>query len=587
MTTETANLMETLAAGGAEVALCASNPLSTQDDVAAALCEQSGIATFAVKGEDTETFFRHINEVLDTHPHITMDDGADMVSVLHKERPEQIAEIIGGTEETTTGVIRLRAMAVDGALKYPIVRSTMRTRSTCSTTGSGPDSRRSTRSCGPRTACWPGGRSSCAGTGCAGEALPRVPAGMGAHVIVTEVDPHERARGRDGGLRVMPIREAARVGDIFVTVTGDTSVIRGEHMELMKDGAIMANSGHFDVEIDKTALAGLAVRTRRIREFVDEYTMADGRRLHLLGEGRLVNLSAAEGHPAAVMDMSFANQALAVEWVVKHQAELGPEVYPVPVDIDKEVARLKLARDGRGDRHADGGAGFLSALLAAGHLSGPIEVNDTRERVSIRAQFRTVPRDGEGRVRPSGSRSEPASGADRRGPRARVLGARRGPHRAGSGHARRGPQPRPVRPVRVRDHRALGGVVRTGVRCRDRRRSGERPAREAVRRAVAACHRSSGNLSVEQDRARGERDEGSRGPTRMWRGFDPGQLHDDASRVVAGAPKRRRIVADDLETEFDDESGRARVTAYPVMRKQSRLRIDVRGLTAPIELGLP
>jgi adenosylhomocysteinase len=342
VTTETANLMETLAAGGAEVALCASNPLSTQDDVAAALCEQSGIATFAVKGEDTETFFRHINEVLDTHPHITMDDGADMVSVLHKERPDQIAEIIGGTEETTTGVIRLRAMAVDGALKYAIVSvNDADTKHLFDNRfGTGQSTidaimRSTNRLLAGRTIV-------VCGYGMCGRGVASRASGMGAHVIVTEVDPTNALEAVMEGYRVMPIREAARVGDIFVTVTGDTSVIRGEHMELMKDGAIMANSGHFDVEIDKGALAGLAVRTRRIREFVDEYTMADGRRLHLLGEGRLVNLSAAEGHPAAVMDMSFANQALAAEWVVKHQSELGPQVYPVPVDIDKEVARLKL-----------------------------------------------------------------------------------------------------------------------------------------------------------------------------------------------------------------------------------------------------
>lgn len=342
VTTETANLMETLAAGGAEVALCASNPLSTQDDVAAALCDESGIATFAVKGEDTETFFRHINEVLDTHPHITMDDGADMVSVLHKERADQITEIIGGTEETTTGVIRLRAMAVDGALKYAIVSvNDADTKHLFDNRfGTGQSTidaimRSTNRLLAGRTIV-------VCGYGMCGRGVASRASGMGAHVIVTEVDPTNALEAVMEGYRVMPIREAARVGDIFVTVTGDTSVIRREHMELMKDGAILANSGHFDVEIDKTALADLAVRTRRIREFVDEYTMADGRRLHLLGEGRLVNLSAAEGHPAAVMDMSFANQALAVEWVVKHQAELGPEVYPVPVDIDKEVARLKL-----------------------------------------------------------------------------------------------------------------------------------------------------------------------------------------------------------------------------------------------------
>ena len=342
VTTETANLMETLVAGGAEVAICASNPLSTQDDVAAALCEQSGVATFAVKGEDTETFFRHINEVLDTRPHITMDDGADMVSVLHKERQDQIADIMGGTEETTTGVIRLRAMAADGALKYPIVSvNDADTKHLFDNRfGTGQSTidaimRSTNRLIAGRTVV-------VCGYGMCGRGVASRAKGMGAHVIVIEVDPTCALEAVMEGYRVMPIREAARIGDMFVTVTGDTSVIRREHMELMKDGAILANSGHFDVEIDKAALADLAVGTRRIREFVDEYTMADGRRLHLLGEGRLVNLTAAEGHPAAVMDMSFADQALAVEWVVKNHGDLTPEVHPVPVEIDKEVARLKL-----------------------------------------------------------------------------------------------------------------------------------------------------------------------------------------------------------------------------------------------------
>jgi adenosylhomocysteinase len=342
VTTETANLMETLAAGGAEVALCASNPLSTQDDVAAALCDQSDIATFAIKGEDTETFFRHIDAVLDTHPHITMDDGADMVSVLHKQRPEQISEIMGGTEETTTGVIRLRAMAEDGALKYPIVSvNDADTKHLFDNRfGTGQSTidaimRSTNRLLAGRTIV-------VCGYGICGRGVTSRARGMGAHVVVTEVDPTSALEAVMEGYRVMPLRDAARIGDIFVTVTGDTSVIRREHMELMKDGAILANSGHFDVEIDKPALADLATATRRIRQFVDEYTMIDGRKLHLLGEGRLVNLSAAEGHPAAVMDMSFANQALAVEWVVKERGTMEPRVYEVPVHIDKDVARLKL-----------------------------------------------------------------------------------------------------------------------------------------------------------------------------------------------------------------------------------------------------
>jgi adenosylhomocysteinase len=342
VTTETANLMETLAAGGAQVALCASNPLSTQDDVAAALCDQTDIATFAIKGEDTETFFRHIDAVLDTHPQITMDDGADMVSVLHKKRADQIPEIIGGTEETTTGVIRLRAMAEDGALKYPIV--SVNDADTKHLFDNRFGTGQSTIDAIMRSTnrLLAGRRIVVCGYGMCGRGVASRARGMGAHVVVTEVDPTSALEAVMEGYTVMPLREAARVGDIFVTVTGDTGVIRREHMELMKDGAILANSGHFDVEIDKQALADLATATRRIRRFVDEYTMSDGRRLHLLGEGRLVNLSAAEGHPAAVMDMSFANQALVVEWVVKERGTLEPRVYEVPVQIDKDVARLKL-----------------------------------------------------------------------------------------------------------------------------------------------------------------------------------------------------------------------------------------------------
>jgi adenosylhomocysteinase len=342
VTTETANLMLALQAGGAEVALCASNPLSTQDDVAAALVD-AGIDTYAIKGEDTDTFFKHINAVLDARPNITMDDGADMVSVLHKDRADQIAEIIGGTEETTTGVIRLRAMASDGALKYPIVSvNDADTKHLFDNRfGTGQSTidaimRATNRLLAGRTIV-------VCGYGMCGRGVSSRARGMGAHVIVTEVDPTAAIEAVMEGYRVMPLRDAARVGDIFVTVTGDTTVIGREHMELMKDGAMLANSGHFDVEIDKEALASLGTAgVRRIREFVDEYTFADGRRVYLLGEGRLVNLSAAEGHPAAVMDMSFANQALAAEWVVANRGQLEARVYPVPVDIDKDVARLKL-----------------------------------------------------------------------------------------------------------------------------------------------------------------------------------------------------------------------------------------------------
>jgi adenosylhomocysteinase len=342
VTTETANLMETLVAGGAEVALCASNPLSTQDDVAAALCEQSGVAVFAIKGEDNETYYRHIDAVLDLQPQITMDDGADLVSLLHRERADQIADVIGGTEETTTGVIRLRAMANDGALRYPIV--SVNDANTKHLFDNRFGTGQSTIDAIMRaTNLLLAGRTVVVcGYGMCGRGVASRARGMGARVIVTEVDPLPALEAAMEGYTVMPLRDAARIGDVFVTVTGDTSVVRSEHLEVMKDGAILANSGHFDVEIDKRALADLAESRRRIREYVDEYRLPDGRRLHLLAEGRLVNLAAAEGHPAAVMDMSFANQALSVEWVVKQRGSLEPGVYPVPPDIDAEVARLKL-----------------------------------------------------------------------------------------------------------------------------------------------------------------------------------------------------------------------------------------------------
>jgi adenosylhomocysteinase len=342
VTTETANLMETLQAGGADVALCASNPLSTQDDVAAALCEQSGIAVFAIKGEDTETFFRHIDSVLDRHPQITMDDGADMVSVLHRQRTDQIPEILGGTEETTTGVIRLRAMAAEGALRYPIVSVNDADTKHLFDNRFGTGQSTIDAILRSTNLLLAGRNFVVCGYGMCGRGVASRARGMGAKVIVTEVNPVMALEAAMEGYQVMSLRDAARIGDIFVTVTGDTSVIRREHMELMKDGAVLANSGHFDVEIDKPGLDSLATGVRRIREFVDEYRLGDGRRIHLLGEGRLVNLSAAEGHPAAVMDMSFANQALAAEWVVREAEGLRPAVYEVQPELDAEVARLKL-----------------------------------------------------------------------------------------------------------------------------------------------------------------------------------------------------------------------------------------------------
>jgi adenosylhomocysteinase len=343
VTTETANLMETLAAGGADVLLAASNPLSTQDDVAAALTEQSGVETYAIKGEDNDTYYKHLNAILDLRPQVTMDDGADLVHVLHTQRADQLTDVLGGTEETTTGVIRLRAMANEGALSYPIVSvNDADTKHLFDNRfGTGQSTMDAVMRSTNRLIA--GRAVVVAGYGMCGRGVASRARGLGAHVIVTEVDPTAALEAVMEGYRVLPMREAARIGDLFITVTGDTSVIRREHLELMKDGAIVANSGHFDVEIDKHALAELGVGgVRRLRTSVDQYTLADGRRINLLGEGRLVNLAAAEGHPAAVMDMSFANQSLAVEWIVRNHATLENRVYPVPVEIDKEVARLKL-----------------------------------------------------------------------------------------------------------------------------------------------------------------------------------------------------------------------------------------------------
>jgi adenosylhomocysteinase len=342
VTTETANLMLTLVAGGAEVWLCASNPLSTQDDVAAALCDGGVVSAFAIKGEDHETYYRHLNEVLDRHPTITMDDGCDLVTTLHRERPEQLKELVGGTEETTTGIIRLRAMEADGVLAYPIVAVNDADTKHLFDNRFGTGQSTIDGIIRATNLLLAGRTIVIVGYGMCGRGVASRARGLGARVIVTEVDPMRALEAVMEGFEAMPIREAARIGEVFVTVTGDTTVLGREHFELMKDGAVVANSGHFDVEIDKVALADMATNVRRIREFVDEYRMADGRRINLLGEGRLINLAAAEGHPAAVMDMSFANQALSVEWIVRTASELTPGVYGVPTDIDREVARLKL-----------------------------------------------------------------------------------------------------------------------------------------------------------------------------------------------------------------------------------------------------
>ena len=342
VTTETANLMRTLQAGGAEVALCASNPLSTQDDVAAALVHEYGAATYAINGEDSEVYYDHIESVLNTRPHLTIDDGADLVSTLHTDRTDVIGDVLGGTEETTTGVIRLRAMAEQGVLKYPIVavNEAMTKHMFDNRYGTG----QSTIDGLVRaTNILLAGRNVVVGGyGWCGRGLASRAAGMGAHVIVTEVDPVRALEALMDGFRVMPMQEAASVGHVFVTVTGDKHVIDRPHFEAMPDGAILANSGHFDIEINIEALEDMAVEVDEARPFVDEYRLADGRRIFLLAQGRLINLAAAEGHPASVMDMSFANQALAIEYLASNAGDLAPDVYDVSGDIDRRVATLKL-----------------------------------------------------------------------------------------------------------------------------------------------------------------------------------------------------------------------------------------------------
>ena len=342
VTTETANLMKTLQAGGADVVLTASNPLSTQDDVAASLVTHDEIPVFAIKGEDNVTYYRHINAALDHKPHLTMDDGADLVGTLHKERRELLGEVIGGTEETTTGVIRLRAMAADGALNFPViaVNDAMTKHFFANRYGTG----QSTIDGVIRATniLLAGKTFVVAGYGWCGRGLATRARGMGANVIVTEVDPLAALEAVMDGFRVMPMNEAAPIGDIFVTVTGDLNVIDRHHFELMKDGAIVANSGHFNVEINIPALEEMAKEKRLVRPFVEQFILEDGRRIHLLGEGRLINLASAEGHPASVMDMSFANQALSAEYMVKNAEKLQKKVYSVPEEIDREIARIKL-----------------------------------------------------------------------------------------------------------------------------------------------------------------------------------------------------------------------------------------------------
>jgi len=342
VTTETANLMLTLQAGGAEIALCASNPLSTQDDVAAALAHHYKVATFAIKGEDAETYYRHINAALDLKPEFTMDDGADLVTVLHTKRSENASHVIAGTEETTTGVIRLRAMANDKALRFPIlaVNDAKTKHFFDNRYGTGQSTidgiLRATNK------LLAGSRFVVLGYGWCGRGIASRARGMGAHVVVTEIDPLPALEAVMDGFEVVPAAEAAREGDIFVTVTGNINVLRMEHFRAMKDGAIIANSGHFNVELDLETLHKEARKVRTVRPFVEEVTIEGGKRIFVLGEGRLINLAAAEGHPASVMDMSFANQALGIEYLLSHSKELEPKVYPIPKALDQEIARLKL-----------------------------------------------------------------------------------------------------------------------------------------------------------------------------------------------------------------------------------------------------
>ncbi|MCC6545170.1 MAG: adenosylhomocysteinase [Nitrospirae bacterium] len=342
VTTETACLVQALKEGGADAVLCASNPLSTQDDVAASLVKHSGIPVFAIKGEDNDTYYKHMNSALDLNPNITMDDGADVVSLLHSKRTDLLPDVIGGTEETTTGVIRLKSMANEGVLRYPIiaVNDALTKHLFDNRYGTGQSTIDGILRATNRLIA--GTVVVVAGYGWCGKGVAMRAKGLGGDVVIAEIDPLKALEAVMDGFRVMPMSAASKIGDFFVTVTGDINVLREEHFKAMKDGAIVCNSGHFNVEIDIPALRKLSKKRRVIREFVEEYTMKDGRRINLLGEGRLINLAAAEGHPSSVMDMSFANQALAAEYMVKKGNKLENNVYPVPANIDREIARLKL-----------------------------------------------------------------------------------------------------------------------------------------------------------------------------------------------------------------------------------------------------
>ncbi|MCK9574116.1 MAG: adenosylhomocysteinase [Candidatus Omnitrophica bacterium] len=342
VTTETAHLAQVLKESGAQVLLCASNPLSTQDDVAASLVKNSAIQVFAIKGEDTKTYYSHIKAVLDPKPDITMDDGADLVSTIHQKNPSEHSNIIAGTEETTTGVIRLRALAKEGRLRYPIiaVNDALTKHLFDNRYGTGQSTLDGIIRATNKLIA--GANFVVCGYGWCGKGVSMRAKGLGAKVIVVEVNPLRALEATMDGFEVLPIREASKIGDIFVTITGDINVIRKEHFPLMKEGAIVANTGHFNVEIDISSLEALSKSKRRIREFVDEYTLKNGKKIYLLGEGRLINLAAAEGHPAQVMDMSFANQALSAEYIVTNHKNMKNDVFKVPDDIDKNIAALKL-----------------------------------------------------------------------------------------------------------------------------------------------------------------------------------------------------------------------------------------------------
>jgi len=341
ITTETANLALALVEGGAQIALCASNPLSTQDEVAAALVANRGIPTYAIRGEDSATYYRHIEAALSHRPHITLDDGADLIATVHKAHSDLIPELKGGTEETTTGVVRLRSMERAGALKYPIIAVNEADTKHLFDNRYGTGQSTIDGVTRATNILWAGKTVVVCGYGWCGRGIALRARGMGAQLIVTEVDPVRALEAVMDGYRVMPLLDAARIGDVFITVTGGLNVIDRQHLEVLKDGAILANSGHFNVEINIPALEGMAKGKRQMRPSIEEYTCRDGRRVYLLGQGRLINLAAAEGHPASVMDMSFADQALCVEYLAKAKA-LAPAVYPVPKEIDQEVGRLKL-----------------------------------------------------------------------------------------------------------------------------------------------------------------------------------------------------------------------------------------------------